>query len=66
MTRLPCECTSLDEIDWETNVTNFEHDGECDLQPGECPCGNTYYKRWDLIGVTTEDGSMVADYTSRF
>lgn len=65
MTTLPCEC-SVDDVDWNTDTDDFEYDGECDLQPGECPCGNVYYRRYELIGITAEDGSLVADYTDRY
>lgn len=64
---LPCEC-SMSDVDWETDVSEFEFDGECYLQPGECCCREErlYYKRWDMVGVQSEDGQMVRDFTSRY
>jgi hypothetical protein len=59
---LPCGCET-NTIDWETDMDNFEFDGECHLQPGTCNCGENYYKRWSYIGLIDETGHVMEDYS---
>lgn len=58
MTTLLCSC-ELQSVEWVTDTTEFEFDGEYDLQPGTCPCGKMYYRQYAVQNIVSADGQLI-------
>lgn len=58
MRTLPCSC-ELAAVEWTTDTTAFEFDGTYELQPGVCPCGETYYRQYAVGDIVSADGQLI-------
>ena len=51
----------IDEIEWETDVSEWEFDGEYMLQKGVMPNGDVVYRQWVEGAIVDEVGYVLEE-----